>query len=163
MKLIYILGLFSPAYFKFSSVQFSSVQFNSVQFSSDQISSDQFNSVQFSSWQYFYSHISLFISVRFSSDQFRSVQFNSVQFSSAVLCRREQTLYVLIFPSKGSVLDLLFQAKMSELSGQKVILSLPKAKNSGRVGPDHGEQNSAQNRIGSKWSALVLWKRCLKC
>ena len=64
-----------------------SVQFSSIQFSSVQISSVQTSPVQFRSWQYFYSHISLFISVQFnsvqlSSDQFSSIQFSSIQFSS---------------------------------------------------------------------------------
>ena len=64
-----IQGLFSPAYFQFSSVQFSSVQFNSIQFSSVQFRPVQFSSDQFSSDQ--------FSSVQTSSVQFRPVQFSS--------------------------------------------------------------------------------------
>ena len=108
----YSKGLFSPAYFQFSSVQFNSVQFSSIQFSSDQISSVQFNSVQFNSDQFSsdqfssaldntftltYHYSFQFSSIQFSSVQFSSIkfssdQFSSVQFSSAVLCRREHAL-----------------------------------------------------------------------
>ena len=78
-------GLFSPACFKFSSVQFSSIQFNSVQISSDRL--DQVRSVQFSSaldntFTLTYHYSFQFSSIQFSSIQFRSVQISSVQFRS---------------------------------------------------------------------------------
>ena len=78
----WIKGLFSPAYFQFSSVQFSSVQFNSVQFSSVQFSSNQFSSVQLLTILLLW-HITIhFSSVQISSIQFSSIQFSSIQFSS---------------------------------------------------------------------------------
>ena len=70
-------GMFSLAYFQFSSVQFSSVQFSSVQFSSalgNTFTLTYHYSFQFSSIQ--------FSSIQFSSDQFSSIQLSSVQFSS---------------------------------------------------------------------------------
>ena len=75
-------GMFSPAYFQFSSIQFSS----------DQFSSDQFSSALDNTFTLTYHYSVQFSSLQFRSDQFRSVQLNSVQFSPAVLCRGEQAL-----------------------------------------------------------------------
>ena len=115
---IVVQGLFSPAYFQFSSVQFSSVQFSSVQlltilllshitihFSSIQFSSVQFSSVQISSFQ-------------ISSVQFSSVQFSSVQFSSAILCRREQAL------SCGSCVRNVLATNMGQFHSLLILPSL---------------------------------------
>ena len=87
------MGLFSPAYFQFSSVQFNSIQFSSVQFSSVPFNSVQFSSIQTSSVQLLTILLLSHITIHFSSIQFRSVQFSSVQLFYA----EENKPVILIF------------------------------------------------------------------